>query len=118
MFRVKYEDGGPIVEYRPHKPVIDSPGGNESRTMYMFVTAPIVISFRYGCSLRTVVDLMGEMSNSILLPRNHQKLDFLWRLANARTDAVKNPCVIILYGTTGEEGKSTFTLGISRALGI
>jgi DNA-directed RNA polymerase subunit M/transcription elongation factor TFIIS len=117
-FEVKYLDDGPVVYYAPHATVIPNPRGDEHRRMYMFVTSPIVMSFPFRLPKTMTVDLEGEILNQILLPlRDDQKLDFMWRIGNALTDPVRNPCVIIFYGATGEEGKSVLATNISRVLG-
>ncbi|KAK5145851.1 hypothetical protein LTR04_001193 [Oleoguttula sp. CCFEE 6159] len=117
-FDVEFTDEGPVVSYKPHKTVIGNPRGDEHTRMYMFVTSPIVMPFPFPCPVKTVVDLEGEMLNQILLPlRDDQKLDFMWRIGNALTDPVRNPCVIIFYGAGGEEGKSVLATNISRVLG-
>jgi len=117
-FEVKYLDDGPVVYYSPHATVIPNPRGDEHRRMYMFVISPIVMSFPFRLPKTMTVDLEGEILNQILLPlRDDQKLDFMWRIGNALTDPVKNPCVIIFYGATGEEGKSVLATNISRVLG-
>ena len=117
-FDVDFTPEGPIVSYRPHRTVIDNPRGDEFRRMYMFVTSPIVMPFPFPCPTKTVVDLEGEVLNEVLRPlRDDQKLDFMWRIGNALTDPVKNPCVIIFYGPSGEEGKSVLAINISRVLG-
>lgn len=117
-FEVTYLDEGPIVEYRPHELVIENPRGDEHRRMYMFATSPIVMSFPFECPMRTVPDFEGEVMNAVLLPlRDDQKLDFLWRMGKALTDPIESPSVIILWGPTGEEGKSVLALNVSRIFG-
>lgn len=117
-FKVEYKDGGPIVVYTPHKTVIENPREDEYRRMYMFVISPIVMPFPFRLPKKTVVDFEGEVLNQILLPlTDDQKLDFMWRIGNALTDPVKNPCIIIFYGASGEEGKSVLATNISRVLG-
>ncbi len=117
-FEVKYLDDGPVVSYAPHATVIPNPRGDEHRRMYMFVTSPTVMSFPFRLPKKMVVDFEGEILNQILLPlRDDQKLDFMWRIGNALTDPIRNPCVIIFYGPTGEEGKSVLATNISRVLG-
>ncbi|KAK6436906.1 hypothetical protein LTR95_006910 [Oleoguttula sp. CCFEE 5521] len=117
-FEVKHLEDGPIVVYSPHTTVIPNPRGDEYRRMYMFVTSPTVMSFPFRLPKRMVVDMEGDILNQIMLPlRDDQKLDFMWRIGNALTDPVKNPCVIIFYGASGEEGKSVLATNISRVLG-
>lgn len=117
-FKIDYMDEGPVVYYRPHKTIIENRRGDEHRRIYMFVTPPIIMLFPYPCPMKTVVDLESEVINSILLPLgDDQKIDFMWRIGNALTDLIKNPCVIVLYGPTGKEGKTVLSMNISRILG-
>ncbi|KAH9827500.1 FAD-binding, type 2 [Teratosphaeria destructans] len=40
----------------------------------------------------------------------------MWRIGNALTDLVRNPCLIVFYGASGEERKSVLATNISRVL--
>jgi hypothetical protein len=79
--------------------VIENPRGDEYRRMYMFATSPIYMPFPFSYRVKTVVGMEGNVISSCLGDR---KLDFMWRIGNALTDPVKNPCVIISYGRREE----------------
>src|SRR5579862_8778581 len=83
--------------------------------MYTFVTAPILIPFPFQIPRRIAVDLDNELVTEILRPlRDDQKRDFIWRLGRTISDTDRRPCVIILYGKDGHEGKGEFTKNITR----
>ena len=118
VFKCEYEEMGPIVHFRPHWPVI--PRGDMD-SMYerilTFVKSPIVFPNPVVCPYTVKVDIADTVISKILLPlRYDQKLDLLWRVGNAITDPVKNPCVIVLYGKNGHEGKSEIAKNITKML--
>lgn len=117
-FRVEYDQEGPTVHYAPHEEVIENPRGPEYSRMYMFVKSPITISYPYASPLRVPVRCDDPIINAILKPlRDDQKLDFLYRMYRVITDPTVDPSVIVFYGPTGHEGKTTLAKNLTRLLG-
>ena len=113
---VKYERSGPVVHFRPHRPMIENITGPEHTRMYMFIRTPIIMSYPFACPYQIAVDMSDMVINKILMPlTDEQKLDFLWRLSRVITDGIRQrPSVIIFYGPDGHEGKGTLATNIKR----
>lgn len=112
---IEYAEGGPIVTYQVHDPIIEQYRGPDYIRQTMFVVTPLVLPSPSHIYFKTAVDLDNEVVNDILYPlRDDQKLDFLWRMGNMLLDPPKTPCTILMYGRWGTEGKSAMTLNMTR----
>ncbi|KAI1291213.1 hypothetical protein F5Y03DRAFT_400884 [Xylaria venustula] len=116
-FRVEYLSKGPVVYYNRHHEVIKNMRGPEYTRMYMFVRSPITMPIPFICPIKITVDSADRVINNILKPlRDDQKLDFLYRISRVLTDPVTDPSVIVFYGPSGHEGKTTLAKNLTRLL--
>lgn len=114
---VRYGTEAAVVRFAEHQPVVENVRGPEYKRTYMFVTSPITMPHPYACPIEVTASFKDPIMNAILLPlRDDQKLDFMWRIGRAIVDPRVDPCVIVLYGPEGHEGKTTLAKNISRML--
>ncbi|RYP50714.1 hypothetical protein DL768_003858 [Monosporascus sp. mg162] len=85
--------------------------------MYTFVTSPTTMPYPFASPVKVPVSADDRVINSILKPlRGDQKLDFPYRMYRELVDLGVDPSVIVFYGPSGHEGKTTLAKNLTMLL--
>ncbi|RYP11921.1 hypothetical protein DL767_011213 [Monosporascus sp. MG133] len=116
-FSVEYGKKGPTVYYSQHKEVTQNSNRLQHMRMYTLVTSPITMPYLFASPVKVPVSADDRVANNILKPlRNDQKLDFTYRMYRELVDPGVDLSVIVFYGPSGREGKTTLAKNLTMLL--